>query len=157
MHARPASKPSASAVANSSTPSRGERHLLREAADVIGPVVPIVDPRVADHTHRLARVRAGDRRVRRADLGDALLVALVGARLLRGDEARAHPYALRPERERGREPAPVDECARREHGDVHRVDDLRDQGDAADQAGVPARLGALGDHDAQPACSAAIA
>ncbi len=66
---------------------------------------------------------------------------------------RAHPDPGRAERERGRDLTPAADPARGQHRHpvADRVDDLRDQHHAADLAGVPARLVALGDDDVDPA------
>jgi hypothetical protein len=101
---------------------------------------------VADHAHGLARVASRDGRVLVADLGDALLVEFVGARLVGGDEARPHPHALRAERERRREPPAVHDGAGGQHGDVDGIHDLGHQGEGRHAPGVSARLGALGHH-----------
>jgi hypothetical protein len=66
---------------------------------------------------------------------------------------------LRPERERGRDPAPVDNPARGDDRHRHRVDDLRHKSDEADEPvleranerpAVAARLRALCDDDINP-------
>ena len=67
-------------------------------------------------------------------------------RLRRRDEARADDDALRAERERGDDAAPVDDAARGDDRDLHRVDHLRHERERADLARVPAGLGALRGH-----------
>ena len=87
---------------------------------------------------------------------DDLFVHVAGMRLGRGDEARAHPHALRAERERGGQAAAVDDGAGGEHRNFHRVDDLRDQRDARDLAGVAAGLRALRDDGVEAAVFAGL-
>ena len=109
------------------------------------------DPFVLEHAHRLARIGARDDRVLVGRVDDDLLVEAAGMRLGRGDEARAHPHALRAERQSRGEAASVDDRACGDHRDFHRVDDLRDERHARDAAGVAAGLGALRDDGIQSA------
>ena len=75
-----------------------------------------------------------------------LLHRLGHGALLREQEAGAHRDAGRAVGERGDEAAAVEEAARRDHRDVDRVDDLREQQRGGDRAGVAAALAALHDH-----------
>ena len=76
-------------------------------------------------------------------IDDDLLVQPAGMRLGRGDEARAHPHALRAERQRRREAAAVDDRARGDHRNLHRIDDLRDERHAGDACRCGRRLRCL--------------
>ena len=78
-----------------------------------------------------------------------LLVAGHGLGLGRGDEAGADPDPVGAEAERGGEATAVGDAAGGHHGDplADGVDDLRDQGQGGDLAGVPPGLGALGHDD----------
>ena len=104
---------------------------------------------VLDDAAGLAGVGAGDRGAVLVGAQQRFLVPRHAVGLGRGDEAGAHPDAVGAQRERGGQAAAVDDPPGRHHGDAlaHRVDDLRDQGEGRDLAGVPARLGALGDDD----------
>ena len=78
-----------------------------------------------------------------------VLVAGRGARLGGRDEAGADPHAVGAERERGGEAAAVEDPAGRDdrHPVAHRVDDLGDERQRRDLAGVTTGLGALRDDD----------
>ena len=64
---------------------------------------------------------------------DGRAVRVVRRRLLRAQERRAHLHAGRAERQCGRDPAPIGDPAGGDHGHRHRVDDLRNQRDRADE------------------------
>ena len=72
---------------------------------------------------------------------ERLAVLERGRRLQRGDEARADDGALRAERQR--DAATVDDAARGDDGDLHRVDHLGHERHRADLARVAAGLRAL--------------
>jgi len=55
------------------------------------------------------------------------------------------------EGERGHHAAPIDDAARGNDRDLHRVDDLRDQGHGGNRAGVAAGFGSLGDDEVDTA------
>ena len=110
--------------------------------------VVVVGVRVAHDPHRLARVGAADGRLVLPAGEQLVLVAQHAAGLGRRDEAGPDPDAVGAERQRGGQAAAVEDAARGDDGDAvaDGVDDLGDQGERGDLAGVPARLGALS-HD----------
>ena len=130
----------------------GDGQLLGELLELVGVGVVVVGVGVAHDPHRLARVGAAHRRLVLAAGEERVLVPEDAARLGRGDEARADPDAVGPERERGGQAPAVEDAAGGDDGDpvADRVDDLRDERERGDLSGVAAGLGALGDHEVAP-------
>ncbi len=127
---------------------RGQ-HLGGERLQLVGVLVEVLGPVVAQDPARLAGVRP---RHDGAVLGagdQGVLVAGDGAGLGSGDEAGADPHSVGAEGERGGEATSVEDAASGDDRDLlaDGVDDLRDEGHRGDRAGVSTGLGALGDDE----------
>ena len=122
-------------------------------------LLDVLRPLVAHRAERLAREPAADHRAVLLGAQQRVLVAGDRARFGRGDEAGAEPHAVGAERDRGREPAPVEDAARGDHRHpvADRVDDLRHERHRRDGAGVTARLGALRDDEIAAGLDRAVA
>ena len=117
--------------------------------ELLGVLLDVLRPVVADRAQRLAGEAAADDGVVLVRLQQRVLVAGDGARFGRRDEPGAEPHAVGAERERGREPASVEQSAGRDDGNAiaDRVDDLRHERHRRNRAGVAAGFGALRDHE----------
>ena len=73
--------------------------LHREGFDVLGAAFPVSHVVVLVDAHGLARIGARYERVLVGAVDDGLLVEVTRVGLLRGDEARADPDALRAQRQ----------------------------------------------------------
>src|SRR6266851_3544846 len=125
--------------------------LDRERLDLGLPALPLAGERIADLAVGLAGYRVGHHRAFLVDGRDLPLVVVVAVRLGGGDEARAHPDPGRPQRERGHEPAPVGNPARRHHEPRrHRIHHRLGEHDAAHAPGVAAALVTLRDDHVHP-------
>ena len=124
-------------------------HLLGELRELLGVLLDVLRPLVADRAQRLAGEAAADHRVVLVGAQQRFLVARHRARLGRRDEPGAEPHAVGAEAQRGREPAAVEDAARGDdrHPVADRVDDLRHERHRRDRAGVATRFGALRDHE----------
>ena len=105
------------------------------------------DVGVLQRTERLPRVAPRPDGLVLLGADQRLAVACAGRGFRRGDEAGPDDGALRAERQ-GSDHAPtVDDAARRDHGELHRIHHLGHERKRPDLARVPARLGTLGrDH-----------
>mmetsp|Transcript_65103 Transcript_65103/g.173577 ORF Transcript_65103/g.173577 Transcript_65103/m.173577 type:complete len:388 (+) Transcript_65103:2-1165(+) len=122
-------------------------------------LLPTLDPIVGNQPQRAAGEDKRAHGVVAGRLQHLVLVRLGRRGLLRADEARAHPDARRAQGERSREAPAVVDAPRGNADDGHAkgalaaaacVDNLGDERQRADVAGVPAALTALGDDDVNP-------
>src|SRR5262245_3368760 len=123
--------------------------LLGEGLELLGVVVEVLRPVVANDPAGLAGVRPCDDGAVLGGGKQRVLVAGNGPGFVGGDEPGADPDAVGAEGERGGEAAPVEESAGRHDGNLcaDRVDDLRHERDGRHLAGVPAGLRSLGDDE----------
>ena len=120
-------------------------HLLGELAQLLGVLLDVLSPCVAQRAQRLAREAAADNRVVLVRAEQRVLVTRDGARFGRRDETGPEPHTVGAERDRGREPATVEDPAggHDRNALADRVDDLRDERHRRHRPGVPAGFGAL--------------
>ena len=125
------------------------RHLFRELAQLLGMLLDVLRPLIANRAQCLARETPADHGVVLVRTQQRVLVSRDRARFGSRDEARAEPDAVGSQRDRGREPAPVEDAARGDdrYSRADLVDDLRDERHRGDGARMTARLGALRDHE----------
>src|SRR5437016_4395915 len=132
-------------------PSLGRDHeLLGERPDLAWIGFVFRDVPVLERAERLARVAPRADRLVLLGAHERFAITARGRGLGRGDETSADDRALGSERERRDDAAAVDDAARGDHRDLHRIDDLRHERERPDPARVPACPGALRRDDGGP-------
>ena len=112
-------------------PERSRQGVLEwKRQDGVGATSPIdlEHEAVDDAARRATRKGAGDSRVVFAGPDDGGLVGLGNPGLVTRQERGAHLHSAGAEGERRRDPAPVHDSARRDHGDRDGIDDLGHEG-----------------------------
>ena len=123
--------------------------LGRERLQLVGVVIEVLGPVVAQDSAGLAGVRPrDDGAVLRAG-HQRVLVPGDGTGLRGGDETGADPHTVGAKGKGSGETTAVEDAAGSDDRDSRTdgVDDLRDERHRGDGAGVPARLGSLGDDE----------
>ena len=96
--------------------------------------------------NRMPRRAAGRTRRRVARLEHQLFVLLRYGALVCDQKACSHLHAGGTEHKGGRHTAAIGDAASRNHGNIDRIDNLRDKGHRRSLANMAARFGALGNH-----------